>query len=110
MAKRNLTDELKGLGGDLAKAVVEMKNSNEFKKLQSELSASLKSIGGSFQKAIKAAAKSNRSTQIKGRVTKIGNISKKEGARKAQEAQQAAAQKIKEARQAINKMAKKWKA
>ena len=109
MAKEKLGTELKALGGELSKAIIKMKNSDEFKKLQNDLTTGLKSVASSMTKALKAAKASPSAGRIKNRLKRVVKAGKKEGLVKAHQAEILAAQKIKQARKAINNLSRKIK-
>ena len=109
MSNEKLGKELKALGGEVAKAVIQMKNSNEFKKLQKDLAISLKFVAASLTKALKSAKDSDQTGKIKNRLKRVVKIGKKQGLSSARKAEITAAQKIRQARKAIKTMSKKIK-
>ena len=109
MASENFGKELKSLGSEMASAFKQMKESREFKQLESDLSKSIKSISSSLGKALKAAQKSPSTKKIKNRFTRVVKAGTKEGKTHVKKAESMAVQKIKEAREALEKMASQIK-
>ena len=111
MAKRKekLGSEIKGLGGELSKAIIKMKNSTEFKKLQGDMVSGLKSVASSVTKALKAAQKSPSAGRIKIRLKRVVKAGKSEGLVKVRKAEALAAKKIKQATRAIKNLSRKVK-
>ena len=104
--KKTLSNELKGLGQDLSKALKKMVTSEEFKQLQKEIVRSTKSIAKSLGKSVRAAQRSPSASRLKKRLKRVVQTGKAQGKIEAQRAQVAAAQGIRKARQALQKAIK----
>ncbi len=109
ISKENFKNELKALGGEISKAVGEMKNSPEFKKIKKDVSTGFKSLASSLSKAVQSAKESPSADRIKNRFQRVVKAGKKEGFAKAQKAETMATKKIKEARTILKDLSRKIK-
>jgi hypothetical protein len=110
MAKdKNLIRELKGLGGELSKAVVQIRRSKEFKHLEKEVAQSVKTISSSLMDGLKAAKKSDQAARIKEKMNRVISAGAVEGKAGAKKAQAAAASHLRKVRIAIREMRSRLK-
>ena len=105
--KQTFSNELKGLGIDLSKALKKMMSSKEFQNLEKEIVTGIKSISKSVAESLKAAQKSQETSKIKKRLKRVVITGKAQGEVEAKKAQKTAAKGIRKARLAIKKLSSK---
>jgi len=104
--KQSLSQELKGLGQDLARAVKTMIHSEEFQEFQSEIASGVKVIAASIAKSAKAARKSRPAMRLRKRLERVVEAGKEQGKEEAEKAQAAAIKAIRQARQSLTQAVK----